>query len=773
MIKTIIILTCCILFGNNFSEAQYVPVDLNYNETYNLFDRGAGGYAAYFSSTPVEFGELPGVSFNVALQGQPGFHVLSTTDEGPESINIDIDDTTVYSVFIVGTGTWLGGAYGHNLIWCDNLSHFSFTLNYLDGSSKELLPILIPLNEQRWGDILYGDANGYPGVAAGSFGAAPPKYYHLYVLPANGNKVLESVTLNDYTSGSYFGDYSILAMTLKVDGLITVDNLNDDGSGSLRSALDEANNDKGSNIIEFDISGQIEPLTELPTITDPSGIYIHGSSAPDKAGSIIIDGGSQNIYGLQINTSFNIIEGINLTNFGFDGIRLLGDNATHNQIINNQISNSDNGITLLSQCNYNQIGGYAVDEKNIIIDNLNSGIKLDSYCDSNIIAGNQIGGTQFELEQGNLVNGIWFGNGCDYNLVDSNEITYNGTGIALALNGTCNTISQNQIYLNDILGIDLNNNGTVEINDPGDLDSGPNNLLNYPEVDSIRMNSDSSFTVWGTTLNDTEIEFFVAHPAENETQPADPSGFGEAYTYLGNTTSGGKSSFQFEISNDTKQFTQITMTATDQDGNTSEFSENFVLTPSPLIIVAWGYDPTLKGDTTDALINIWVTDENSDYIGKDADNILSNTITNATYTETGAKDSVHILSPLLGTYTIEIIGVIPDPPPGAQYGIGILIDGSNLCAMAESIMMIEYGATSSFTYEVGEGWHYINADADGDDVINILDITFLIDYLYKSGPTPYPLNSGDVNCNLTINILDITYLISHLYKDGPPPCSLY
>ncbi len=64
-------------------------------------------------------------------------------------------------------------------------------------------------------------------------------------------------------------------------------------------------------------------------------------------------------------------------------------------------------------------------------------------------------------------------------------------------------------------------------------------------------------------------------------------------------------------------------------------------------------------------------------------------------------------------------------------------------------------------------------NANGDVTINILDITYLIAYLYKGGPppTPYRICSGDPNCDCVVNILDITYLISFLYKSGPPPCT--
>jgi len=64
-------------------------------------------------------------------------------------------------------------------------------------------------------------------------------------------------------------------------------------------------------------------------------------------------------------------------------------------------------------------------------------------------------------------------------------------------------------------------------------------------------------------------------------------------------------------------------------------------------------------------------------------------------------------------------------------------------------------------------------DANGNGAFNILDVTYLINYLYKSGPAPYPyaICSGDANCNCAVNILDATYLINYLYKFGAPPCT--
>lgn len=60
-------------------------------------------------------------------------------------------------------------------------------------------------------------------------------------------------------------------------------------------------------------------------------------------------------------------------------------------------------------------------------------------------------------------------------------------------------------------------------------------------------------------------------------------------------------------------------------------------------------------------------------------------------------------------------------------------------------------------------------DVDGSVGINILDITYIISYLYKGGPVPPVMDAADVNASGGINVLDITVLIGYLYKSGPPP----
>jgi hypothetical protein len=86
--------------------------------------------------------------------------------------------------------------------------------------------------------------------------------------------------------------------------------------------------------------------------------------------------------------------------------------------------------------------------------------------------------------------------------------------------------------------------------------------------------------------------------------------------------------------------------------------------------------------------------------------------------------------------------------------------------------------TSSFSRWQGEvnffaGWvSYICGDIDSDGLINMLDILYLISYLYKGGAapgTPEGADVADVNNDNSVNMLDILYLIAYLYKGGPEP----
>ena len=64
---------------------------------------------------------------------------------------------------------------------------------------------------------------------------------------------------------------------------------------------------------------------------------------------------------------------------------------------------------------------------------------------------------------------------------------------------------------------------------------------------------------------------------------------------------------------------------------------------------------------------------------------------------------------------------------------------------------------------------YVCGDPDASGAINILDITYIVSYLYKGGPAPDPVESADADNSGAINVLDITFIINYLYKGGSEP----
>jgi parallel beta-helix repeat protein len=155
------------------------------------------------------------------------------------------------------------------------------------------------------------------------------------------------------------------------------------------------------------------------------------------------------------------------------------------------------------------------------------------------------------------------------NMVSSNRVTLNGsqtTGVMIEeIDGTAtgNTISQNSMEANDNLGIDLGADG-VTPNDTGDSDTGPNMLLNFPE--DLAFNAGPE-TVTGTACTGCTVEVFATDT------PSDTHG--EGRTYLGTAVADGSGNFSLAVSGAPCGLEgDLTATATDAAGNTSEFAEN-------------------------------------------------------------------------------------------------------------------------------------------------------------------------------------------------------
>jgi trimeric autotransporter adhesin len=184
---------------------------------------------------------------------------------------------------------------------------------------------------------------------------------------------------------------------------------------------------------------------------------------------------------------------------------------------------------------------------------------------------------------------------------------YVGAGILLSttsIAATRNTISENSIYANSGLGIDIDNrnwlmgDGVTANNGSTDL-LIPNVGIDYPVITSANISS-GILTVKGyvgnqpngsPTFGKVKLEFFIA-----DNSPANQNGevllgdgkskpHGEGRTYLGTCNTLTDSTFNCNIpSAGLTNTADITATATDSNGNTSEFSSATASNPNVLLV---------------------------------------------------------------------------------------------------------------------------------------------------------------------------------------------
>jgi hypothetical protein len=58
-------------------------------------------------------------------------------------------------------------------------------------------------------------------------------------------------------------------------------------------------------------------------------------------------------------------------------------------------------------------------------------------------------------------------------------------------------------------------------------------------------------------------------------------------------------------------------------------------------------------------------------------------------------------------------------------------------------------------------------DVNGDGVVNVADVFYLVNYLFAGGPIP--LGRANVNGGASIDVADVFYLINYLFAGGPAP----
>ncbi|WP_043998092.1 right-handed parallel beta-helix repeat-containing protein, partial [Microcystis aeruginosa] len=395
--------------------------------------------------------------------------------------------------------------------------------------------------------------------------------------------------------------------------------------------------DQGNNIIQGNYIGGVNYIiSEIGNNLEGLAVQFFFGNGNGEGG-ILIESANNLIGGYT--SERNIISGNART-----GVLINGETAINNQVINNYIGLDSSGTS--SRPNGVGVGivngSDNIIQENVIAGNTNTGVSVLSYgaiANNNQILSNWIGtssqgyyflgngddgidlaGAKNTLVQGNIIyynqstgvvirgadatgnqitgnslfsnaEGMSIQEEAQGNSITGNTINYsNSNGISVD-NSQKNTIQGNSIYENYGLGIDLGRDG-VTVNDEGDSDTGANALQNYPVFTSAEVVAGTA-TLIGYLDSEANKEYRIEIFA-NRTQDASGNGEGEDYrTYITVTTDdNGRADFTLSLSAE-RLYSYITGTATDPDGNTSEFSPSITLTGElPNLVITEATAPT-------------------------------------------------------------------------------------------------------------------------------------------------------------------------------------
>lgn len=338
-----------------------------------------------------------------------------------------------------------------------------------------------------------------------------------------------------------------------------------------------------------------------------TGILVNSGSATISNGllgvnAIGVNAGNINTA-IQINGGTAVIGGNYIATASNAGVLVNGGSSTVLQ--NNHIASNGGGA-----CNDNvvlQSGTGIVIQKNLIENAAAIGIEGFNFTGGATIDENTIRNSG---QNGNVCSGSieasgirLFGNN---STITSNRIYDNGgAGIVITGGNTSgNLISKNAIFNNVGLGIDIdrqttgNPNGDgITLNDLGDVDNGPNTVLNFPIISDVFL-VETNLVIKGWARPGGILEFFLTDVNEGTAMVGDntfglSTDYGEGQEYIGTFAEGSASDsdaastiysdpdgntdntnrFQFAIPVPANTRIGELITATSTSGNsTSEFS---------------------------------------------------------------------------------------------------------------------------------------------------------------------------------------------------------
>ena len=322
------------------------------------------------------------------------------------------------------------------------------------------------------------------------------------------------------------------------------------------------------NLIGTDLTGNFTiPNGEGVSLTGTTGFLIGGSNP-----------GEGNVISGSTGDGIHVSVGSGCTIQG----NKIGTNSAGTEALPNQYGILSSGAPALV------IGGdFNAGEGNLISGNQLDGIFITGSVGT-VVKGNTIGtdpaatqplgngGAGVNLDQNStdaLIGGVAPG--------EANAIAWNQNGVFNS--GVRNAIRANPIFFNERLGID-NSPAGVTKNDPLDADTGANQLQNFPFISTVDYGT-TNLTVHGilkSSPNTTfDLDFF-----ESPSCTPRPRDLLQSAYFLGTqqvtTNASGDAPFDILL-NDNNAAGQppISITATDPNGNTSEFSQNVIYASSP------------------------------------------------------------------------------------------------------------------------------------------------------------------------------------------------
>ena len=267
---------------------------------------------------------------------------------------------------------------------------------------------------------------------------------------------------------------------LLLTSVFTVTSTDDSGPGTLRQAILDANHSANlseADTIAFDIPGAgphtIQPLTALPTITDPVVVdgYTQPGASPNTnpTGSALntvlkieLDGGAAgNAWGLVLAAGQSTVRGLAIGRFQTGGVVITGngDNVIEGNFIGTDTSGllargNAIGVGIVDGSSSNLIGAKAdgvsnEHARNLIAASTKEGIWIHG-SDSNVVAGNFIGTDMSGVAAlGNGWHGVSIVGGSSQNVIGTDG-------------STDNDAEQNVVSGNKLCGVLISGTGTNE-----------------------------------------------------------------------------------------------------------------------------------------------------------------------------------------------------------------------------------------------------------------------------------------------------------------------